>query len=429
MIDKKSEILYSDQVTEIISDPPKKIVRWGTVIIFSVIIFLIFMAWLIKYPDIIPAPVEITTTNPPVTLVSKISGRINKLYVKDGQKVSEGELLAVMETAASISEFKLLRSAIDSVINPDKLLSSNFPLYSDLGELQPLYAAFLKSLSDYNNYVTNDLYGYRISSVSDEISALQEYERRLKVKEKLISENLRLEERKYRRDSTLFLNKVLAENDFENSKQVFNKSRLTLQEVKLDQSSKAIELAGKNQLLQDYRIMREEEKQKLASGLNESWQNLRAEMRIWEISYLLVSPVEGTVTFTKFWSENQSVIADEPVLSVIPDDAGELIGRINLSMQRSGKVMIDQEVYIKLSGFPYLEYGMVRGTVRSKSLVTSGEAYVIEVSLPPDLITLYGKKIEFTQNMRGTAEILTNDLTLIQKIISPFRHLISRNRN
>jgi hypothetical protein len=98
-------------------------------------------------------------------------------------------------------------------------------------------------------------------------------------------------------------------------------------------------------------------------------------------------------------------------------------------MQGSGKVMIDQEVYIKLSGFPYLEYGMVRGTVRSKSLVTSGEAYVIEVSLPPDLITLYGKKIEFTQNMRGTAEILTNDLTLIQKIISPFRHLISRNRN
>jgi multidrug resistance efflux pump len=333
MIDKKSEILYSDQVTEIISDPPKKIVRWGTVIIFSVIIFLIFMAWLIKYPDIIPAPVEITTTNPPVTLVSKISGRINKLYVKDGQKVSEGELLAVMETAASISEFKLLRSAIDSVINPDKLLSSNFPLYSDLGELQPLYAAFLKSLSDYNNYVTNDLYGYRISSVSDEISALQEYVRRLKVKEKLISENLRLEERKYRRDSTLFLNKVLAENDFENSKQVFNKSRLTLQEVKLDQSSKAIELAGKNQLLQDYRIMREEEKQKLASGLNESWQNLRAEMRIWEISYLLVSPVEGTVTFTKFWSENQSVTADEPVLSVIPDDAG-----IRESNDRSGSI-------------------------------------------------------------------------------------------
>ncbi len=80
---------------------------------------------------------------------------------------------------------------------------------------------------------------------------------------------------------------------------------------------------------------------KLVSALNEDWQNLRAEMRIWEITYLLVSPVEGTVTFTKYWSENQSVMVDEPVLSVVPENAGDFIGRINLNMQRSGKVKVD----------------------------------------------------------------------------------------
>jgi HlyD family secretion protein len=98
-------------------------------------------------------------------------------------------------------------------------------------------------------------------------------------------------------------------------------------------------------------------------------------------------------------------------------------------MVRSGKVKINQVVNIKLSSCPYLEYGMVRGIVNTKSLVPSGDAYIIEVSLPQGLKTLYGKELDFTQNMRGTAEIITEDIRLLQKIINPLRHLISKNKS
>jgi len=156
--------------------------------------------------------------------------------------------------------------------------------------------------------------------------------------------------------------------------------------------------------------------------------NLKAQIKFWENTYLLVSPVSGVVAFTRFWNVNQSVLKDEPVLSIVPFETGDFVGRVSLKMQRSGKVQIDQPVNIKLSGYPYLEYGMVRGIVKSKSLVPTGDAYVIEISLPDGLSTLYGEKLEFTQNMQGTAEIMTNDLRLIQKIINPFRHLASKNR-
>ena len=53
---------------------------------------------------------------------------------------------------------------------------------------------------------------------------------------------------------------------------------------------------------------------------------------------MLISPVDGTVSFTKFWSANQSVVKDEPVISVVPLETGDFLGRINLKMQRSGKV-------------------------------------------------------------------------------------------
>jgi hypothetical protein len=142
----------------------------------------------------------------------------------------------------------------------------------------------------------------------------------------------------------------------------------------------------------------------------------------------LISPIAGTVTFTRFWTENQTVVMDQPVLYVVPKNPGEFVGRIFLNMQRSGKVKVGRVVNIKLSGYPYLEYGMVRGYVKTKSLVPAGDAYVIEITLPEGLKTLYGKDLEFTQNMQGTAEILTDDLRLLQKIINPFRHLISKNK-
>jgi HlyD family secretion protein len=71
---------------------------------------------------------------------------------------------------------------------------------------------------------------------------------------------------------------------------------------------------------------------------------------------------------------------------------------------------------------------MVRGVVTSKSLVPTGDSYIIEITLPDGLRTLYGVNLEFTQNMQGTAEIMTDSLRLLQKIVNPFRYLATKNR-
>jgi HlyD family secretion protein len=203
---------------------------------------------------------------------------------------------------------------------------------------------------------------------------------------------------------------------------------IELQQARLDHSAKSVELAEKNQLFQDYRITRIEEKEKLISVLRESFLNLKAQINLWENTYLLIAPVNGIVSFTKFWSANQSVVKDEPVVTIVPLETGRIVGRINIKMQRSGLVKTGQSVNIKLSGYPYLEYGMVRGIVRSKSLVPAGDAYVIEIELLEGLKTLYGRELDFTQNMQGTAEIITENVRLLQKIINPFRYMVSKNR-
>jgi multidrug resistance efflux pump len=428
MKNQKPEILYSDPVKEIMGTPPRRILRWGTTILLLIFILFIIFAWLIRYPDTIPAPVEITTTNPPVTLVTKITGHINVFFVGEREKVDSGQLIAVMETTASTKEVALLQKTIDTINKPELVTYLDLPLFSDLGELQGYYGTFLKNLSDLNNYMNNDFYGGKIASLTDEINGIQEYIGRLTLKEKLYSENHRIEEKKYGRDSALYAGKVIPESDLERSHQALLRVNIELQQARLDHSAKSIELAEKRQLLQDYRITRLDEKQKLVSGLRESFLNLKAQINLWENTYLLISPIDGIVSFTKFWSANQSVIKDEPVVSIVPLEPGNFLGRINLKMQRSGKVKTGMLVNIKLSGYPYLEYGIVRGRVKSKSLVPSGDAYVIDIELPDGLTTLYGTKLDFTQNMQGTAEIITENIRLLQKIVNPFRYMISKNK-
>lgn len=428
MKDQRPEILYSDPVREIMGRPPRRILRWGTSIMLLIFVLFILFAWLIKYPDTIPAPVEITTTNPPVTLVTKITGHINSFFVKEREKVSAGQLVAVMETTASLHEIELLKQTIDTIKEPELQSYRLLPLFSDLGELQGYYGTFLKNLSDLNNYVINVFNGSKIASLNDEIKGIQEFINRLSVKEKLYSENQRLETKKFNRDSSLFTGKVIPESEFETSHQSLLKVNIDLQQARLDHSAKSIELAEKRQLLEDYRITMINEKEKLVSVLRESFLNLKAQINLWENTYLLISPIEGIVSFTKFWSANQSVVKDEPVVSIVPVETGSFLGRINLPMQRSGKVKKGQSVNIKLSGYPYLQYGMVRGIVKSKSLVPAGDTYVIEIELPDGLSTLYGTKLDFTQNMQGTAEIITENIRLLQKIVNPFRYMVSKNR-
>jgi multidrug efflux pump subunit AcrA (membrane-fusion protein) len=428
MKERKAEIKYSDPVNEILGNPPAKILIWGTTVMFSVFVLLIFFSWLIRYPDTIPSPVTITTFNPPLTLVSKVTGNIKHLYLREKERVSAGQLIAVMETTASISEIDLLKSITDTISIPSVIQPRFLPLLSELGELQVYYASFLKNLSDLYNYNKNDLFGGRISSLNVEINRIQEYINNLIVKEKLVFENQKLEAGKYSRDSLLLVSKSIAYADLEKSHQALLRTSIELQQVRLDHSEKAIELAEKQQILQDYVISRVEEKDKLISVLDESFMNLKAQIGIWENTYLLKSPINGTVSFTKFWNTNQSVIKDEAVVNIIPLEPGDFIGRINLKMQRSGKVKPGQSVNIKLAGYPYLEYGMVRGVVKSKSLVPSGDAYIIEISLPDGLSTMYGIKLDFNQNMQGTAEVMTANIRLLQKIVNPFRYLISRNK-
>ena len=413
--------------------PPGSLVRWGTAIVTIVIVILLFLSWIIKYPYIIRAEAVITTENPPANIVARVSGSIEELFVSDGEDVSSGSILGIMETTASYESVKWLSSLLDSVKSKDMPASINetrlkLPDNPVLGEIQDQYSAFRKTYYDYINHLEIDYYGKKIEAVRDELRSIENYISQLKNKEALTASNLAVEKKKYLRDSLLNEQGILPDADLENSKQKYYSTKIELVQVNLETASRQIDLASKKQELQDLTSSGEEEKQRYKSILDNELLKLKSRLDWWIQNYLLVSPIDGKVTFTSFWSENQSVREGETVMTVVPGGNNEIIARIKIPMTGSGKVKEGQDVNIRLEGYPYLEYGMVCGRIRSRSLVPQDNLYVLDVELPDGLTTFYGKQLDFSQNMSGRAEIITEDMRLIERMIYPFRYLLEKNR-
>jgi HlyD family secretion protein len=178
------------------------------------------------------------------------------------------------------------------------------------------------------------------------------------------------------------------------------------------------------QELVDAELALAEQTKKMQNTLIESVNVLKSRLALWEQTFIIRSPIAGTVSFTNFWSKNQQVKKDERIFTVIPEVKSQIIGRLNLPVQGAGKVRVGQKVNIRFDNFPSMEYGFIEGYVKTISLIPDNENYIVEVGIPQDMKTNYRITLKFSQEMKGSAEIITEDLRLIQRFINPAKSLL-----
>ncbi|MBA0884202.1 HlyD family secretion protein [Flavobacterium sp. BBQ-18] len=103
------------------------------------------------------------------------------------------------------------------------------------------------------------------------------------------------------------------------------------------------------------------------------------------------------------------------------------MGKLKAPSLNSGKIRTGQEINIRLVNYPDREFGMLKGIVKTISLIPDKEGNLfIDVSFPNALETSYNKQIIFQQEMSGTAEIVTEDLRLIERLLYQFRDIFNR---
>ncbi len=108
--------IYSEEVRDVLSAPPKAIFKWGNTILLFFIFLLGLLSWFIKYPDIIRAEVLITTQTPPEKLVARTTGKIQKIWIKNQEKVTANTPIAIIENAEYGLAFSSGVAATDAVM-------------------------------------------------------------------------------------------------------------------------------------------------------------------------------------------------------------------------------------------------------------------------------------------------------------------------
>ena len=85
------------------------------------------------------------------------------------------------------------------------------------------------------------------------------------------------------------------------------------------------------------------------------------------------------------------------------------------------------DINIRLDGYPYQEFGVVKATVKSKSILPQDDFYLLELKMPDTLKTTYGRLIPFQQEMGGTGNIITKDRRILERIFDKFLNF-TKNR-
>jgi multidrug resistance efflux pump len=421
--------LQRNELEDMLGRVPGWITRNGMILFVFLFALLLFGSWVYKYPDEKKARIVVTSVNPPADLKARTSGKISRLFVVDNEQVITGKVLAMIENPASYDDVVQLKESLEFLdsLSIDEVTEELTELNNvNLGTIQSHYSIFLKVYRDYMDVKRIDYHQRKIATSRNELQRQREYTSSLSERATIQEQAYALALRQFNRDASLFEEGVISEADLEDSRSDMLTARNKRQEIISQMAENNISIAQTENQIVELELRQQEEHSGMISTMEESYNNLKASITSWEQTYLLVAPVEGSVTFTRFWSENQNVKLGEKVLTVIAADAGSMIGKISLPLEGAGKVDVGDQVFIQFDNFPHLEYGMVKGYVSNISEVSDDDFYAVEVELPDGLRSFYDYDIIFSQNMQGDAKILTDKKRLLTRVLDPIRSVISK---
>ncbi|MDN4028696.1 HlyD family secretion protein [Chryseobacterium gambrini] len=418
--------LRSESVQDILTDPPHWMFRWGNTIILIILILVLLMSYIIKYPEFVPAPIIVTSQNPPEKMEARSSSKIEKIFIKDHQNVKKGDVMLVLQSTARYEDVLKLKKIVDSIAS-DQLLS--FPVtevsHYKLGELQSDYNSFAKAFQDENLFTRLQPYAPENLAANQGISESKSRITNLRQQRNLEVAKTELTLKNYKRSQELFNQGVIAAVELEGEKLKYLQAQQNLENINISLSQMQESISNLNKTKSGTAINTEKDKITYSSQTLQLFEQLRKSLKQWEQNFLIVSSTNGTVSFQQFFGENQFVKSGDAILSILPKDKVALVGRMSVPATNSGKVTTGEKVLIKLDNYRYQEFGIVEGRVQNISLTPDDKGnYYVDVILPKGLKTSYNKTLPFDKELKGNAEIVTKDLRLIERFFYQIRQLL-----
>ena len=420
--------LHSEPVRDILGRPPGWLVRSGIGIITAAVVVILIGCRFIKYPEILQATITINAHNLPAQVKARSSGRIDTVFVEDGMHVGEGSPLALIENAADYHDVALLKSSL-AAMSRDSV--GHFDQNLRLGSIQESYLNYIQAANDFRFFLENDYAGVLIASRKEQVKVMEQNLRNQQERLRINAGQLAIVHDRLIADSTMYSEKAIAKMTYQESKKAYMQQQMSHQSLVGEADNLRLSLLQTKQTITELEQSRSEQDHNHRTQLGMARDQIEVQITQWEKNFLLVSPTSGVVAITKYWQKNQNITAGETMMTVVPDGVSSYFGKLSLSQRGAGKVKEGQKVNIKLDDYPYMEFGFIQVSLSGISLLpyndaALGNVYVLEVQLPDSLVTQYGTHIPYRPEMTGTAEIITDDMSVLERLMNPIKAVVKR---
>jgi multidrug resistance efflux pump len=420
--------MRAEEVQDLLTLEPPWFLRWSITLVAALVAILFYVSWLIRMPDLVPAPFTLTTVNAPKTAPARHAGRLVQLLVREGTQVQVGAPLAYLESTAQHAQVlalgRLLHRAWELAGTGQLERVAQLPLadFHQLGELQNAYQPFALAHMQLRTYLSQGYFARRRVLLRQEAGDLRAMAHNLQEQQAIQGHELALAEAEYQVQEQLARQKVIPQLELRREESKLLARQLPFRQAGATLLANAAAQRSKQQeLLELDRAMTEQSQQFL-----QTMSTLQSATDEWERTYVVRAPSAGRVYFPLPLQENQQVAIGQELFYVAPGNTAYL-GQLRLPQQNAGKVHVGQPVLIRFNGYPYQEFGLVRGTVKSVAEIPLREGFVAEVSLPAQLVTSRGRHLTYKLGMTASAEIITRDQRLLERLFNNLTTLMHPN--
>ena len=210
----QQQVIHTDDMQDIITTVPSWLLRWGITLFFSILVLIVGLAALIRYPDIVKSELKIDSPNSPKPVVSKISGKLVKLLVKENETVKAGEPLAYLESTANHDKvLNLLANlkALQMLVLQSKPVSNIYFNQADnlqFGELQSAYQVFFQEYLAYKSSIENGFDLKKKAYLQKDLTDLTHQKQQLDAQKNIQQKDLKLASDEYEMHKKLTQQKV-----------------------------------------------------------------------------------------------------------------------------------------------------------------------------------------------------------------------------
>lgn len=413
------DVRHIEELDDIITTVPSWLLRWGITMFFFVVLLIFGLSALIKYPDMVNAQLKIFSPNSPKPVISKISAKLVKLLVTENQIVKLGQPLAYLESTAEHHKVLLLINNLKEfqrqMLQNKHLVTSSFNLSDNmrLGELQSAFQTFYQEYIIYQSTIDNGFLLKKKSYLQKDLSYLVQQQQELNAQKIIQQRDFALADEEYAMHKKLEQEHVetRAELRQEESKYLAKKSPLLQSQSSMITSDNSYSSKQRDIIELDNQV--QEEKAKFIQALN----SLISNAEDWKSKYILFAPQAGKLSFAGIVQENQMLTPSQEVFYINPGDE-QFFGEMQIPQNNMGKVKEGQQVLVKLKSYPFEEYGMIRGQiVYIADVPVKDSVFISRVNFKIRKTSDMQKPVHLKQGMTADAEIITQDATILQRIL------------